>query len=79
VLILDEATSALDSITEKLIMEAIHDFSGKKTIVMIAHRLSTVRRCDCIYLMRAGAIIDSGTYDKLNRGNLVFREMAAHS
>jgi ABC-type multidrug transport system fused ATPase/permease subunit len=79
VLILDEATSALDGITEKLIMEAIHDFSGKKTIVMIAHRLSTVRRCDCIYLMREGRIIDSGSYDQLNSGNLVFREMAAHS
>ena len=79
VLILDEATSALDGITEKLIMEAIHDFSGSKTIVMIAHRLSTVRRCDCIYLMRNGEIIDSGSYDSLNSGNLVFREMAAHS
>jgi HlyD family secretion protein len=79
ILILDEATSALDGITEKLIMKAVHDFSGQKTIVMIAHRLSTVRRCDSIYLMHNGEIIDRGSFDELNRGNLVFREMAAHS
>jgi HlyD family secretion protein len=79
ILILDEATSAQDGITENLIMKAVHDFSGKKTIVMIAHRLSTVRRCDSIYLMHNGEIIDRGSFDELNRGNLVFREMAAHS
>ncbi|MHC5867460.1 ATP-binding cassette domain-containing protein, partial [Streptococcus pyogenes] len=49
VLVLDEATSALDGITEKLVIDAIHDFSGNKTIIMIAHRLSTVKKCDCIY------------------------------
>src|SRR5690606_22347337 len=43
ILIFDEATSALDGITEKMIMDAIHDFSGSKTIVLIAHRLSTVK------------------------------------
>ena len=61
VLILDEATSALDGITEKLIMDAIHDFSGKKTIIMIAHRLATVRQCDSIYLLEQGRVIDHGT------------------
>src|SRR5690554_4164486 len=56
VLVLDEATSALDGITEKLIMDAIHDFSGKKTIIMIAHRLTTVKQCDAIFMMSQGKV-----------------------
>ncbi|EWH01109.1 ABC transporter ATP-binding protein [Halomonas sp. BC04] len=76
VLIFDEATSALDGITEKLVMEAIHDFSGKKTIIMIAHRLATVKRCDCIYLMEEGNVIDAGSYNDLVKRNFLFRKMA---
>jgi ABC-type multidrug transport system fused ATPase/permease subunit len=79
VLILDEATSALDGITEKLIMNAIHDFSGKKTIIMIAHRLATVKQCDQIYLMEAGKVVDSGTYGELNDRNTTFQRMAQHA
>lgn len=79
VLVFDEATSALDGITEKIIMEAIHDFVGKKTIVMIAHRLKTVRRCDKIYLMEKGRILDSGSYDSLVKNNPKFKIMADHS
>jgi len=79
VLIFDEATSALDGITEKIIMNAIHDFTGQKTIIMIAHRLKTVQKCDTIYLMEKGKIIDQGTYDHLVENNPKFREMAKHS
>ncbi|MGQ4880238.1 ABC transporter ATP-binding protein [Billgrantia sp. LNSP4103-1] len=79
VLILDEATSALDGITEKLIMEAIHEIMGKKTIIMIAHRLATVRQCNCIYLMKEGRVIDSGSYSELSQRNEIFQRMAAHS
>ncbi|MGR4067810.1 ABC transporter ATP-binding protein [Billgrantia sp. C5P2] len=79
VLILDEATSALDGITEKLIMEAIHDIMGKKTIIMIAHRLATVRQCNRIYLMKEGRVIDSGSYSELSSRNEIFQRMAAHS
>ena len=79
VLVLDEATSALDGITERLVMDAIHDFSGKKTIIMIAHRLATVRPCHCIYLMEAGRVTDSGTYDELVERNNTFRKMAEHA
>jgi len=78
VLILDEATSALDGITEKLIMDAIHDFSGKKTIIMIAHRLATVKQCDMIYLLDKGDIIDFGSYDDLAARNVTFRKMIEH-
>lgn len=79
VLVLDEATSALDGITEKLVMDAIHDFSGKKTIIMIAHRLATVKQCDCIYLMANGSVVDKGTYDELAARNITFRRMAEHA
>lgn len=78
-LVFDEATSALDGITERLVMDAIHDFTGKKTIVLIAHRLATVKACDRIYLMSAGKVIDSGTYDDLIQRNKIFRKMAAQA
>lgn len=79
VLILDEATSALDGITEKLIMDAIHDFSGKKTIIMIAHRLATVKQCDIIYLLKDGSIDAKGTYGELVKNNSMFFRMTEHS
>ncbi|WP_417439198.1 ABC transporter ATP-binding protein [Idiomarina sp.] len=79
VLVLDEATSALDGITEKLVMDAIHDFSGKKTIIMIAHRLATVKKCDRIYLLSNGKVKDSGTFNSLVENNREFREMANHA
>ena len=76
VLVLDEATSALDGITEKLIMDAIHDFSGKKTIIMIAHRLATVRQCETIYLLEKGELTDHGSYNDLALRSPIFRRMA---
>ncbi|MEQ6890026.1 ABC transporter ATP-binding protein [Halomonas sp. CS7] len=79
VLVLDEATSALDGITEKLVMNAIHDFSGNKTIIMIAHRLATVRQCDRIYLLDAGRVVDQGTYDELAARNIIFQRMTEHA
>ena len=51
ILFFDEATSALDGITEKYIMQSINEFMGKKTIILIAHRLSTVKKCDAIYIL----------------------------
>lgn len=79
VLVLDEATSALDGITERLIMDAIHDFSGKKTIIMIAHRLATVRKCDQIFVLGQGEVQDSGTYDELVEKSQLFKNMSLHS
>ncbi len=79
VLVLDEATSALDGITEKLVMDAIHDFSGKKTIIMIAHRLTTVKQCDSIYILENGSVLDKGHYDDLVSRNKTFQKMAHHS
>ena len=79
VLVFDEATSALDGITEKIVMGAIHEFSGKKTIIMIAHRLKTVEKCDLIYFMEHGKIIDHGTYQELVVRNVKFKEMAKYA
>lgn len=79
ILVLDEATSALDGITEKMIMDAVHDFSGQKTIIMIAHRLATIKQCSVIYFISAGRVLDQGTYNELLGRNEAFRRMAAHA
>jgi ABC-type multidrug transport system fused ATPase/permease subunit len=76
VLIFDEATSALDSLTENAIMDAIKNMAHKKTIIIIAHRITTVKYCDVIYLMDKGQIIDSGNYEELYNKNESFRKMA---
>ncbi len=64
-LIFDEATSALDNITEKSVMEAIHNTDYKITKILIAHRLSTVKRCDKIFLFENGELKHEGTYQEL--------------
>ncbi len=79
VLVFDEATSSLDGITEKMIMEAIHNFSGKKSIILIAHRLKTVKKCDRIFFIDNGRVADQGTYQELIENNKHFRNMAAHA
>ena len=79
VLVFDEATSALDGITEKIIMEAIHDFHGSKTVIMIAHRLKTVEKCDLIYFLVDGRIEDQGTYAELIANNSQFRKMTQYA
>lgn len=79
VLVFDEATSALDGITEKLIMDAIHDFSGQKTIIMIAHRLKTVQKCDTIFMIDQGKVAAQGTYEELLKTNEHFKKMASHA
>ena len=79
VLIFDEATSALDGITEKLIMDAIHELSGQKTIILIAHRLKTVQACDHIYFIKDGELVDQGNYYELLEKNADFKKMALHA
>ncbi|NLK61240.1 MAG: ABC transporter ATP-binding protein, partial [Treponema sp.] len=65
VLVMDEATSALDNQTEKDVMAAIDGLSGKKTIILIAHRLSTLKKCDQIFYLEKGVITRRGTYEEL--------------
>ena len=65
ILVLDEATSALDNETEKLVSEAISSLAGTKTLIIIAHRLTTVEHCDRIYLLENGRIVNSGSYQEV--------------
>jgi len=76
VLVLDEATSALDNATEQEVFLAIQNLARTKTLIIIAHRLTTVRECDVIYILEKGRIIDSGTYDKLMETSKEFRKLA---
>jgi ABC-type multidrug transport system fused ATPase/permease subunit len=69
VLILDEATSALDNLTEKIVMDAINNLGKKITIILIAHRLNTVKKCDNIFLFEKGELVNSGTFENLKKNN----------
>ena len=76
VIVFDEATSNLDSQSERAITEAIDDLSGQKTILIIAHRLTTVKRADRIYVMELGRIVSEGSYDELLDVDPHFRALA---
>ena len=76
VLVLDEATSALDNEIERQMTEAIETLHGKMTVIVIAHRLTTVERCNRLILLRDGAIVDDGTFGELVARSQSFREMA---
>lgn len=75
ILILDEATSALDSENERNIQENIENLQGEYTILIIAHRLSTVKNADIIYLMDQGSIVDSGNFSFLLDNSIRFKKM----
>lgn len=76
VLVLDEATSALDNVTEQSVMDAIENLDRGLTILLIAHRLTTVRRCDTIVELDRGHVVAQGTYDELLQSSSSFRRMA---
>jgi ATP-binding cassette, subfamily B, bacterial PglK len=76
VLVLDEATSALDNATEKSVMEAIEALDRDLTILLIAHRLTTVRGCDTIVQLENGRVVAQGSYDELVAKSQSFRRMA---
>ncbi len=77
VLVLDEATSALDNQTEVAVMQAVENLANQKTIILIAHRLTTVQSCDTIYMMSRGHVVGEGSYDELMRDNAEFGALAA--
>ena len=77
ILLLDEATSALDSITEAEVYETIESLRGRVLALMIAHRVSSLRRCDRIFVLEAGRIVESGTYEDLLADSPRFRALAA--
>lgn len=65
IIIMDEATSALDNETEKEVIDSIKKLKGQKTLIVIAHRLTTVKHCDVIYKLEKGRVIDSGTFEEV--------------
>jgi ATP-binding cassette, subfamily B, bacterial PglK len=77
VLLLDEATNALDGLTEQELMSTLQRLRGRYTILLIAHRMSTVRGCDMIFHLEEGRVVGSGTYDELLRGSERFRRMSS--
>jgi ATP-binding cassette subfamily B protein len=76
VLIFDEATSALDNTTEQSVMDAIDSLDRNLTIIMVAHRLSTVKRCDVIYELEMGRVVAQGSFDELLQSSATFRQSA---
>lgn len=75
-IVFDEATSALDNLTEREVIASIEALSGDKTILMIAHRLSTVKVCDRILVMDRGKLLDAGTWEELAAQSAHFRALA---
>ncbi len=75
VVVFDEATSALDNVTEYAVLEALQTLAGQRTVIIVAHRLSTVRACDVIYLVEGGHVVASGSYEELLASSPEFREL----
>jgi ABC-type multidrug transport system fused ATPase/permease subunit len=75
-IVFDEATSALDNLTEAEVMDAIDALPGDKTVIMIAHRLSTVKRCDRIVVLDKGRVVGCDSWNSLMAGNAAFQRIA---
>ena len=76
IIVMDEATSALDNMTEHEVMDAVHNLEGSTTVILIAHRLTTVRECNYIYMLDHGQLIGEGTYEDLSANHPRFRALA---
>jgi len=63
--VFDEATSALDTESERAVQQALEQWQGRKTLIVIAHRLSTIRQADCIHVLSAGRVTESGSHEEL--------------
>lgn len=77
-LLLDESTSALDVESEKKIQDALSTLAGKTTVVAIAHRLNTIHKADCIYLIEEGRCVEQGTHDELVQASETYRTSVIH-
>src|SRR5579863_7127311 len=75
ILILDEPSSGLDAASEKLVFEALDRLMEGKTSIVIAHRLATIRRANCIFVVREGSIVERGTHDELMRAAGLYSEL----
>ena len=75
VIVLDEATSALDNVTERVVMQAMETLAPAKTVIIIAHRLTTVKGCDVIFFLQDGEVSAVGTFDELRASHASFRSL----
>jgi HlyD family secretion protein len=75
ILVFDEGTSALDGSTEKKVINRINEMPNKPTIIMIAHRLTTLKKCDKIYLINNGSVLNQGSYNYLLKNDKIFQKM----
>jgi len=78
VLVLDEATSALDSVTEEAVFTSLAELAGTKTVVLVTHRVSTVKECDHVVVLESGRVVADGSYDDLIRTSAHFQALARH-
>ena len=78
ILVLDEATSSLDSHTEKIIQKTINNLKNKITFISIAHRFSTIKNCDCIFLLNNGKVEEMGTFENLKKNSILFKKLASN-
>lgn len=76
-IILDEATSALDNETERYIQRSVEEFTRGKTVITVAHRLTTVQNADCIFVMSEGTVVEEGTHKELLLQHGVYHELCA--
>lgn len=75
IILFDEATSALDNVTQKKLNKAIHNISDDYTIIIVAHRLSTIKDCSTIYVMEDGKIVGNGTHNELFKNNEIYKKL----
>lgn len=76
-LVFDEGTSALDHLTENELVKEVESLRGERTIILVAHRLSTIRRCDQVAFLDKGELVDLGSYEELVARNNTFKALAA--
>ena len=75
-LILDEATASVDNETEELIQNALNELLKDRTAIVIAHRLTTVQKADCIYVLERGQVVESGTHEELLKKQGLYSDLA---
>ena len=75
IIILDESTSSLDNLSQNIVKESLDRIRGSRTVIIVAHRLSTIKNVDKIFFMDDGKVIDEGSFEELNKRNQKFREM----
>jgi ABC-type multidrug transport system fused ATPase/permease subunit len=77
ILLLDEATSSLDNTSERIVQQALENLMKGRTTLVVAHRLTTIRGADIIYVLDRGRIVESGTHDKLMKSSGVYYDLYA--